>query len=320
MGTWRSVLVVRSVRQGKKEDTRRSAAGERVPLWGTPGGKRYHTGAKDDMQATPPRLLTPPPQVLFHDASRFASRVPLMTDYYGFDRAALGDKGVLYSSPPTRGSGPGAGGAGAEAGVLGSEPDPDAVPGMLMFRPFEQWAPNGEWTAALPTGEEALCLAVGESLLDKLPTAIHLLLHSLHCAESTRNGRRRCPRERRHCSWLWVSSLVAVLVTGCAFSIPGYSQIRRTIAITHMPPSLLTPINLPLAVFVRPTYRLHLCCRRRLPAGSTFVAAATSRQLLRLFSLAGSQTLIARLDGPPVAMAAAGSVLMVVWHSGGLLH
>ncbi len=99
--------------------------------------------------------------MLFHDASRFASRVPLMTDYYGFDRAALGDKGVLYSSPPTRGSG----GSGAEAaGVLGSEADPDAVPGMLMFRPFEQWAPNGEWTAALPPGEEALCLAVGESL------------------------------------------------------------------------------------------------------------------------------------------------------------
>ncbi|KXZ42707.1 hypothetical protein GPECTOR_122g448 [Gonium pectorale] len=39
-------------------------------------------------------------------------------------------------------------------------------------------------------------------------------------------------------------------------------------------------------------------------------------QLLRLFSLGGSQTGLSRLEGPPVAMAAAGSLLAVVYHAG----
>ncbi len=82
-----------------------------------------------------------------------------------------------------------------------------------------------------------------------------------------------------------------------------------------------SPLPVPFPALLHATN--HASCEglfpcRPLPAGSTFVAAATSRQLLRLFSLAGSQTLIARLDGPPVAMAAAGSVLMVVWHAGGI--
>ncbi|GLI69517.1 hypothetical protein VaNZ11_014153 [Volvox africanus] len=139
-------------------------------------------------------------EVLFHDSSRFSARVPLLTDYYGFDRASLGEKGVLYASPPTKGDAPQEGGASGDMGV----------PAMVMFRPFDPWAPNSDWTAPLPPGEEALCLATGHS----------------------------------------------------------------------------------------------------------FVAVATSRQLLRLFSLAGSQTSISRLEGPPVALAAVGSLLAVVWHAG----
>lgn len=56
------------------------------------------------------------PQVMFHDSSRYATaRVPLLTDLYGFTRASLSSKGVLYSSPP-QGSG-------------------DArVPSMVMYR------------------------------------------------------------------------------------------------------------------------------------------------------------------------------------------
>ncbi|GLC67606.1 hypothetical protein PLESTF_000580000 [Pleodorina starrii] len=90
-------------------------------------------------------------EVVFHDSSRFSSRVPLLTDYYGFERASLGEKGVLYSSPATKGDSPseGAGGEGGEGGV----------PAMVMFRPFDPWAPNSDWTAPLPAGEEALCLA-----------------------------------------------------------------------------------------------------------------------------------------------------------------
>ncbi|GIL74869.1 hypothetical protein Vretimale_2446 [Volvox reticuliferus] len=139
-------------------------------------------------------------EVLFHDSSRFSARVPLLTDYYGFDRASLGEKGVFYASLPTKGD---TGAEGGESGAAG-------VPAMVMFRPFDPWAPNSDWTAPLPPGEEALCLATGRS----------------------------------------------------------------------------------------------------------FLAVATSRQLLRLFSLAGSQTAISRLEGPPVAMAAVGSLLAIVWHAG----
>ncbi|GFR53167.1 hypothetical protein Agub_g15890, partial [Astrephomene gubernaculifera] len=48
----------------------------------------------------------------------------------------------------------------------------------------------------------------------------------------------------------------------------------------------------------------------------SFVAVATSRQLLRLFSLAGCQSGITRLEGQPVALVAAGGSLAVVWHAG----
>ncbi|KAG2485280.1 hypothetical protein HYH03_015955 [Edaphochlamys debaryana] len=133
-------------------------------------------------------------EVLFHDTSRFSARVPQLKDLYGFDRAALGDKGVLYSSPS----------------APGSEAEGGPAPSMLCFRPFDSWAPHSDWTAPLPPGEEAMCLA----------------------------------------------------------------------------------------------------------SGSVFSAVATSRLLLRLFSLAGSQTALLRLDGPPLAMAAAGPLLLVAFHSG----
>jgi hypothetical protein len=38
-------------------------------------------------------------EVLFHDASRGRAKLPLLTDYYGFTMAALGEGGVLYGSP-----------------------------------------------------------------------------------------------------------------------------------------------------------------------------------------------------------------------------
>lgn len=52
------------------------------------------------------------------------------------------------------------------------------------------------------------------------------------------------------------------------------------------------------------------------PAGSTFVAVATSCQLLRLFTLGGAQQAVLRLEGQPVALVAAGGQLAVAWHSG----
>lgn len=35
---------------------------------------------------------------------------------------------------------------------------------MVMFRPFESWAPNSDWTVGLPAGEEACAVAAGGSL------------------------------------------------------------------------------------------------------------------------------------------------------------
>ena len=34
---------------------------------------------------------------------------------------------------------------------------------MLVYRPPDSWAPNAEWTLALPAGEEAVALAAGRS-------------------------------------------------------------------------------------------------------------------------------------------------------------
>lgn len=35
----------------------------------------------------------------------------------------------------------------------------------FLFRPFDAWDGNAEWTAALPEGETALCVAAGQSFI-----------------------------------------------------------------------------------------------------------------------------------------------------------
>ncbi len=49
----------------------------------------------------------------------------------------------------------------AAAAAEGAAP-PAGVPALVMFRPFDPWAPNSDWTATLGEGEEAMCLATGE--------------------------------------------------------------------------------------------------------------------------------------------------------------
>lgn len=51
-------------------------------------------------------------------------------------------------------------------------------------------------------------------------------------------------------------------------------------------------------------------------AGRQFVAVASSQRLLRIFSPAGLPIAIISLQGPPIALAAHGDELAVVWHSG----
>jgi chromosome transmission fidelity protein 4 len=84
-------------------------------------------------------------EVTFHDTAKHRRRIPLFADYYGLSLAALGERGVLYAAPA-------AGAPGAAAGT----------PAMLVYRPFDAWAANAEWSVALPAGEEAACVAVGD--------------------------------------------------------------------------------------------------------------------------------------------------------------
>ncbi|KAJ9533673.1 hypothetical protein QJQ45_026735, partial [Haematococcus lacustris] len=84
-------------------------------------------------------------EVSFHDTRRAAGtggRVPLLTDFYGFTLGALGERGVAYGCPPT----------------------PEA-PSMLVYRSFDAWAANSDWTTGLPAGESVVALAVGQSFL-----------------------------------------------------------------------------------------------------------------------------------------------------------
>jgi chromosome transmission fidelity protein 4 len=77
-------------------------------------------------------------EVSFHDTALHRRRVPLLNDFFGFALGALGEAGAAYAAP-----------GGADA------------PPTLLYRPFEPWAANTEWQAALPAGEEPLCLAAG---------------------------------------------------------------------------------------------------------------------------------------------------------------
>ncbi|KAL6760556.1 hypothetical protein V8C86DRAFT_2550734 [Haematococcus lacustris] len=93
-------------------------------------------------------------EVSLHDTRRAAGtggRVPLLTDFYGFTLGALGERGVAYGCPPT----------------------PEA-PSMLVYRSFDAWAANSDWTTGLPAGESVVALAVGQSFL-AAATSTHTL-------------------------------------------------------------------------------------------------------------------------------------------------
>lgn len=78
-------------------------------------------------------------EVSFHDTSLHRKRIPLLNDFYGFSVGSLGRTGALYASPSS-----------------------DHAPSTVVFRPFESWATNSEWTVPLPKNEEAIGVAVGD--------------------------------------------------------------------------------------------------------------------------------------------------------------
>jgi len=87
-------------------------------------------------------------QVVFHNTNARRARVPLLTDFWGFDIAALGPLGAFYAAPP-----------GAEdAGDTTST-------AVLCYRMFSHWASNSDWTLRLAEGERALCIAAGWRLI-----------------------------------------------------------------------------------------------------------------------------------------------------------
>lgn len=117
-------------------------------------------------------------EVSLHDRSPAAAsrawggRVPLLTDFFGFDLAALGPRGLFYAAPPAddgsdrRRRGGRRGGGRDDDGDDGGDDDADGSEddsprGVLVFRPFAGWAGGGGWTADLPRGKRAVCLAAG---------------------------------------------------------------------------------------------------------------------------------------------------------------
>ncbi|KAJ9532938.1 hypothetical protein QJQ45_018035 [Haematococcus lacustris] len=104
-------------------------------------------------------------EVSFHDTRRAAGtggRVPLLTDFYGFTLGALGERGVAYGCPPT----------------------PEA-PSMLVYRSFDAWAANSDWTTGLPAGESVVAIAVGQSFL-AAATSTHVSSGTAHATQTLR--------------------------------------------------------------------------------------------------------------------------------------
>ncbi|KAI3431740.1 hypothetical protein D9Q98_004782 [Chlorella vulgaris] len=79
-------------------------------------------------------------EVCFHDTSRQRKRIPLLNDFFGFSVGSLGEKGALYACRTNSESA-----------------------STVVYRPFESWAANSDWSISLPKGEEAECVAAGAS-------------------------------------------------------------------------------------------------------------------------------------------------------------
>lgn len=79
-------------------------------------------------------------EVEFHDTGR-GVRVPSMTDYFGFNKAAMNEMGSVFASPRKG----------------------EKSPSTILYRPFSSWASNSEWSMRLPSEEEATAVAVGFS-------------------------------------------------------------------------------------------------------------------------------------------------------------
>lgn len=159
-------------------------------FWENPAMVRSRGTKRAPLPSRPPLLPSRPPipalpalwQVTFHDTSRMRKRIPLLSDFFGFTCGSLGDKvggrtpvlpfacsllslsghafqPALYffalSSNPCPLPPPPPQGA-----LYASRSSPESQ-STVVYRPFESWAPNSDWSLTLPSEPAFLfCLIV----------------------------------------------------------------------------------------------------------------------------------------------------------------
>ena len=78
--------------------------------------------------------------VVFHDTSEYRRRFSPLSDYFGFTMGSLSKNGALYASPSS-----------------------ENAPSTIVYRPFESWSANSDWTISLDSSEDAVSIAAGTS-------------------------------------------------------------------------------------------------------------------------------------------------------------
>eukprot|EP00803_Ostreobium_quekettii_P000122 evm.model.scf_11.1 EVM.evm.TU.scf_11.1 scf_11:136-8515(+) len=81
-------------------------------------------------------------QVDVKDSSLMPVRIPVLTDYFGFTLGALSERGAVYASPRTA-----------------------SCPSTIVYRHFNSWTTNSDWSVGLPEDDEAMCLAAGTAFV-----------------------------------------------------------------------------------------------------------------------------------------------------------
>jgi len=82
--------------------------------------------------------------VEIHPADKAKYKVVRMRDHYNFTLASIGEHGAIFAS------------------VTQAAEKDRARPSTIFYQPLDTWAP-GDWTMFLPTGEDAIALAIGDT-------------------------------------------------------------------------------------------------------------------------------------------------------------
>lgn len=80
------------------------------------------------------------------------------TDPLHYDRACLGDQGVLFSCPPR---------------------EDDDTPATIFYRPHETWTHRSDWRTQLPQGEAVLAMSLSDSFVTVATSANYVRVYTL---------------------------------------------------------------------------------------------------------------------------------------------